>query len=1458
MNVSATSPLIWIQKGKTQHLAYIIEGEGPKVLVQWESTGHLEWVSKNDVLENLPTRRNHSLQGERHKPVVRTLSNDIETSGHASNTKLMNQSGQSDDDDDDNDVEILLTIHPSSNMWGKEFNNMKSQECVDNAKAEELNEIIDLSNDASSVDTHEDILLTDLMTSPNKMSFPNQGHNCIETSPTTLARESNDAGFHHKSHEEKMGDWQDMARQDEEGKSTCGESLDTKNGLGKEDEQMNFVADNNGFERSDINTDSSSLNYSFNSSAYVQNLAEICYTILNDHRWRVGNELKQLFQWENGDDVKAIVALSKAYEPILRSDEKVCNCLLSQKQSKLHINHFPLVLDTSATIRSGNNDSEFRPLNLYCRLFYRKGPWFRVDDIFTKYYSSKGYNNRVYFEHAITEKQFVSNSYCEETYRQGISKAVLMILDLNRLCELGLLRKFRHEEECGKVIGSVGSEGCGTLLNAEERRSMLDKLGGSKRKSTKSKVSQNAIPPKGNEILKQMSQQKSILGFFSPKKITAESQVLPVRRHVNQNILEKLSAAIILSVGSREYISHPNFRAKVLEIKDILCKIIQQKYPQILDVATIDTCFRLVEEPLRTLRRCCRLYLCANCGPGDMRGDGTNGWKSIRDSLETVGKLSHTTRFAHTPGGDTWNSTIYPGLLARFNLRYFDFVDAYVGLPVSDPIICDDLKMIQVFPSYSSFQLWETAAELRAYVDYWIEINELYLYDERRTLREESGKVNTKSNHEHWILRDTKHGVDIDFLNLYDESSRADLVRKFILVCRIDPAVEKECLQAVLCNIENSIQDVFNEFGKNDEKNSVFRTDCERLIFIIAVIFTNILNFSYSCMGSEDKAIKSRRCWLRHLWWEGVISYILWDCIPIIEKRGLYSHASRALEVLVFGSYQSECWRRDSIEGLQWGRSLENEPVGDIMISRRARGKAIERLMIDYTHILRGDLKNQDSSHLFKQDKNGAKRKGKKSLKGKMPIPSINEKVNALCRSILDVMSKSAMISFTSIRALAKRLKTPLEKILIYEEVREAKELGMRLRNPSSSISNDYDDWKPKTDQAVAVALSGEENTPGSRCSFIGFEDKVNGAADASSLNVEQLAMEFYFSGRLPSSECGESSLEGGHWEGWHDEGGHLRTLFRIFCSCSLLGMDGGCALNDPAYHHCDEKYTIHLTRYQGAPFDLHVGSWSHNSKGGDVKSISGFYSRRKARIEEVLSKLETMSPQELCSCVYDSIEARLMSTEATKNYNTVLHRDMQQLRTLSMLAAGFGGKLLAAAFRCMVFDYRHFSGGLPDLLLARAYFSDISTGKEFVDLGDWIGESFSPEAKIEREMNKGFQILSDRDEEFLGCSKVGDSGTSRGKNRSNMQANRNGEKVKLSLPDLPGKLFLIHNDRPVSVQCMFVEVKSQNDRLDGRQEDWLNVLDRFGNARVCKFVANKQRHKRQKVASHKSAGTNL
>jgi hypothetical protein len=163
----------------------------------------------------------------------------------------------------------------------------------------------------------------------------------------------------------------------------------------------------------------------------------------------------------------------------------------------------------------------------------------------------------------------------------------------------------------------------------------------------------------------------------------------------------------------------------------------------------------------------------------------------------------------------------------------------------------------------------------------------------------------------------------------------------------------------------------------------------------------------------------------------------------------------------------------------------------------------------------------------------------------------------------------------------------------------------------------------------------------------------------------------------------------------------------------------------------------------------------------------------------------------------------------------------------VSLLAAGLGGKMLSAIFRCFFFDYRHYSGGLPDLTLVRA----VSEGA-LVDLGEWIGEGFVAGG------DQGASILEDRDSEFLGCSKVGDSGASaanrfRGQRRADQNGDNSTTKEKLKLP---ARLEFSYKGNPVKVECIFSEVKSQNDRLDARQEDWLNILDKYGNARVCKF----------------------
>ena len=118
--------------------------------------------------------------------------------------------------------------------------------------------------------------------------------------------------------------------------------------------------------------------------------------------------------------------------------------------------------------------------------------------------------------------------------------------------------------------------------------------------------------------------------------------------------------------------------------------------------------------------------------------------------------------------------------------------------------------------------------------------------------------------------------------------------------------------------------------------------------------------------------------------------------------------------------------------------------------------------------------------------------------------------------------------------------------------------------------------------------------------------------------------------------------------------------------------------------------------------------------------------------------------------------------------------------------------------------------------------------------------------------------MVEDRDHEFLGCKKVGDSygrTTSSFNRRSRQSLPQQPQDLGRAKPplEMPEVLDFVHNGRKVIVECMFVEVKSHNDRLDARQEDWLNVLDLSGNARVCKFnERKKQPAKKQAPAAAK------
>jgi hypothetical protein len=392
--------------------------------------------------------------------------------------------------------------------------------------------------------------------------------------------------------------------------------------------------------------------------------------------------------------------------------------------------------------------------------------------------------------------------------------------------------------------------------------------------------------------------------------------------------------------------------------------------------------------------------------------------------------------------------------------------------------------------------------------------------------------------------------------------------------------------------------------------------------------------------------------------------------------------------------------------------------------------------------------------------------------------------------------------------------------------IRLGNDVDFECRNKSSS---GYNDWAPTIDYAVANALSnGDKPTLGKRCSFVGWEaENDNDMYETSrSLTVEELALDEYNKGRIPADDClGSGELKGG-FVGWHCEGTHIRAIFRILCLRDVL-----CQSDDV----CEN---IFLTPYQSSPYDLHIGSQSIKptnilTGGTSMVPAKSFYERRRYEIEAYLNRIATLDPQAICDSLHDAIKHRW---QCHNNVNEVLkdemlQRDMSELRSLSCIAAGLGGKALASIFRCLCFDYRHFCGGLPDLLLIRARFVDeTGTSSSLVDLSDWIGESFS-EDSIERGcIQEGVSML--RDDEFLGCSKNGDGLTS--------QRGASNRKVALHEPmsTLPPKLILKHNEKEVAVDTLLVEVKSANDRLDSRQEDWLNVLD-FSTLlppRVCKF----------------------
>lgn len=532
---------------------------------------------------------------------------------------------------------------------------------------------------------------------------------------------------------------------------------------------------------------------------------------------------------------------------------------------------------------------------------------------------------------------------------------------------------------------------------------------------------------------------------------------------------------------------------------------------------------------------------------------------------------------------------------------------------------------------------------------------------------------------------------------------------------------------------------------------------------------------------------------------------MLWDVVPTFERRAHYGVAVDMLQTILFGQRLCEVDGGSLSINMRQLEELRIEPFILCLLPRRNRGKAYERLLIDLVHLERQMKKTSKI-----KDKKPNKRKSADSLTD----GGTNDQLTPLCAlgtALLRHAEATSTIPYCSLRNLARRVKET-------NIPQSCERMTLQIRQGAVDEANG---WSPTTDTSVANSLKGDSDPgKGKRCAFVSHEDTDEIMQDT--LNVEELAMEEYFHGRLPAEPEGNGPKGG--WVGWHNEGGHVRGLFRIL----LFGR----ILSRPHDHCPHDRDRVFLTPYQRSPHDLHVG---HSTV------VRGFYDRRRAEVESFLSALSKMTDSSISDMVYECVKGRWEAhpDDRSRLKDRRLLNDARELRTLSMVAAALGGDALARIFRALSYDYRVWSGGLPDLLLVRAR---CQGSDENVELGKWIGEGFSKEKVDERSAQRQLRLLFGGDDEFLGCSKNSDSTL---KPFSSNRTRQRGVQA-AELPAFPAKLEFTVGGKRIRAESLFVEVKSHNDRLSERQEDWLSILG-DDKARVCKFTHSSSKSKSKK-----------
>lgn len=1065
--------------------------------------------------------------------------------------------------------------------------------------------------------------------------------------------------------------------------------------------------------------------HSYRSSAYVQNLAEICFTVLYDARWKVpvsgcDPRLVPLFRWENGDDLTMMSELSRLY----------------QNRS-----------DVASPVK--DDESHARSVHVACRLFYRKGPWFRIDDVYKKYYEPQTRHNNTKLNPDVE-------------YQRAKERFIELLVDLAKLKSSGWLRSFHDRDECASTAGS-------TLLAGPEKDVILRQLGG--------KVGGTCSGR--NAMLRLVQQQNTLSSFWDADEGESGAQ-LPVEKHVDELLLRNLARRMAW-FWYPDSLDTEMAKAKVETVYTEWSAKMRYILPNKEQCGIC--CFRLRERPLLTLQRCCRAYLCAASGPGYVWGSNTTGWSSLEKDPELP-----TVFPVKPPSSATWYNVTYPGLMVRFGIASAPCSNSY------EPLLDERVPnpMVQLFASQQDFCAWEKSVELRARVDYLIELDVNLRQTERKRKRESS--ETSWSGNKAAYGEAAKNAVAelCRSLDVYDDEDKyEELTSTFRAVCSLD-------------SLDGCMKDKIEAFQvytilQVERKES---PECHRCIARIGVLIASILLLRNKSSTSFDtKSIKDRP-WLRHMRWEGCLSYVLRDVVEFLEKQHLYEAAIQMAHILIYGTL---------LEDVENGHTCSE--LAAYLLSRRARGKIMERLVIDLA-------KKVDGITMISRFR--------KTPQREVACQS-SELVQLFCTLAISMFAPSGYLPFCAIRGLARRLKCPLLESLQQTECLEGHTLGLRYDGCASLVSSPlkvpsrtkkYRDWTPRIDVLDANAL--DTGTPCGPCTFVSFDDT------SPSIRVEALAQECYRTGVV--ADVGEG------WQGWHNEGGHIRTLFRILCLNLLEVNWKRNSRRTLSEDFLLQQRTVFLSPYQNAPFDLHVG---HDLN----QSTCSFFARRKHEVGNLLQTLELSNDQQVIDLVYEALATRHHWASTQNQRDPQLHRDLLNIRSLCAVAAGCGGRQLAAVFRTLLYDYRHYSGGLPDLLLVRASYESVNQLRELVELGEWIREGFSEEAKAQLREQFGNFILIDQDDEYLDCSKTGESGGKAMQNIRSSAGGKNARDLGVIPSVMPEKMLLSHNGRTVKVECLFVEVKSHNDRLDARQEDWLNILDRCGkNARVCQFRESKKK----------------